>query len=77
MIRKDKRFLQDRCYVQNSKQENFELGLRMENVLQPDKLKQVQEIIFSRKTRKVIHPSAIFNNMPVVCSSCETFRYTT
>ena len=66
MIRKDKRFLQDRCSVQNSKQENFE-----------DKLKQVQEIIFSRKTRKVIHPSAIFNNMPVVCSSCETFRYTT
>ena len=49
----------------------------MENVLQPDKFKQAQEIIFSRKTRKVIHPPAIFSNMPVVCSSCQIFRYTT
>ena len=36
-----------------------------------DKFKQAQEIIFSRKTQKVIHPPAIFNNMPVVRSSCQ------
>ena len=36
-----------------------------------DKSKQAQEIIFSRKTQKVIHPPAIFNNMPVVRSSCQ------
>ena len=35
----------------------------------PDKSKQAQEVIFSRKTQRVIHPPAIFNNMPVVCSS--------
>ena len=37
----------------------------------PDKSKQTQEIVFSCKTQKVIHPTAIFNNMPVVCSSCQ------
>ena len=33
----------------------------------PDKSKQAQEVIFSHKTQRVIHPPAIFNNMPVVC----------
>ena len=37
----------------------------------PDKSKQAQEVIFSRKTQRVIHPPAIFNNMPVVHSSCQ------
>ena len=37
----------------------------------PDKSKQAQEVIFSRKTQRVIHPPAIFNNMPVVRSSCQ------
>ena len=37
----------------------------------PDKSKQVQEVIFSRKTQGVIHPPAIFNNIPVVHSSCK------
>ena len=35
----------------------------------PDKSKQAREIIFSRKTQKLIHPPAIFNNMLVVRSS--------
>ena len=37
----------------------------------PDKSKQAQEVIFSHKTQQVIHPPAIFNNMPVVRSSCQ------
>ena len=37
----------------------------------PDKSKQVQEVIFSRKTKTVIHSPAIFNNMLVVRSSCQ------
>ena len=37
----------------------------------PDKSKQAQEIIFPRKTQKVIRPPAIFSNMPVVLSSCQ------
>ena len=37
----------------------------------PDKSKQAQEVIFSRKTQRVIHPPAIFNDMPVVLSSCQ------
>ena len=36
----------------------------------PNKSKQAQEVIFSCKTQRVIHPPAIFNNMPVVRSSC-------
>ena len=37
----------------------------------PDRFKHAEEIIFSRKAQKVIHPPAIFNNMPVVRSSCQ------
>ena len=39
----------------------------------PDKSKQAQDISFSRKTQKVIHPPAIFNNIPVVRSSCQNY----
>ena len=39
--------------------------------INPDKSKQAQEVKFSRKTQRVIDPPAIFNNMPVVCSSCQ------
>ena len=35
----------------------------------PDKSKQAQEVIFSRKNQRVIHPPTIFNNMSVVHSS--------
>ena len=34
-------------------------------------LNLIQEVIFSRITQKVIHPTAILNNMPIVCSSCQ------
>ena len=34
----------------------------MENELNPDPIKQVHEIIFSRKTKKVPHPPLRFNN---------------
>ena len=33
----------------------------------PDKSKPSEEVVFSRKS----HPPAIFNNMPVVSSSCQ------
>ena len=47
------------------------LGLPMENVFNPDKSKQAQEVIFSHKTQRVMYPPAIFNNMPVFHSSCQ------
>ena len=31
----------------------------------PDVSKQAQEVIFSRKSRKLAHPPVIFNNVPV------------
>ena len=37
----------------------------------PDKSKQAEEVIFSHKTQRVIHSAAIFNNVPVVRSSCQ------
>ena len=39
----------------------------------PEKSKQAWEVIFSCKTEKVIHPPAIFNNMPVVCSFLQNY----
>ena len=37
----------------------------------PDKPEQAQEVIFSRKTQRVIYLPAFFNNMPVVRNSCQ------
>ena len=37
----------------------------------PDKSKQAQKVIFSRKTQRVIHTPAVFNNISVVRSSCQ------
>ena len=37
----------------------------------PYESKQAQEVIFSRKTLKLNHPPATFNNMSIVCSSCQ------
>ena len=36
----------------------------------PDLSKQTQ-VIFSRKTVKISHPSIIFNAVPVACKSCQ------
>ena len=35
----------------------------------PDLSKQVQEVVFSRKTHKINHPKVSFNNSPVVQST--------
>ena len=43
--------------------------IRWKMSFNPDKSKQVQEVKLSHKTQRVIHPSAIFSNMLVVCSS--------
>ena len=37
----------------------------------PDLSKQAQEVIFSRKTVKVSHPSITFNTVPVACTACQ------
>ena len=37
----------------------------------PDLSKQAQEVIFSRKTVKVSHPSFTFNTAPVACTTCQ------
>ena len=36
-----------------------------------DLSKQAQEVIFSRKTVKVSHPSITFNTGPVACTACQ------
>ena len=68
--------------VHNATQSTNELNNDLEKIsnwtyqwkmfFNPDKSKQAQ-VIFSRKTQRVIHPPAIFNNMPVVCSSCQKY----
>ena len=37
----------------------------------PDKNKQVQEAVFSRKQSKPKHPQLLFNKTPVACSSSQ------
>ena len=37
----------------------------------PDLSKQGQEVIFSRKTVKVSHPSVTFNTVPVAHTTCQ------
>ena len=37
----------------------------------PDLSKQAQEVIISRKTVKIIHPTIIFNNVPVARTTCQ------
>ena len=37
----------------------------------PDLFKQVQEIVFSRKTHKISHPKLNLNNSPVVQNTCQ------
>ena len=37
----------------------------------PDLSKQVQEVIFSRKTVTIIHPSITFNTVPIACTTCQ------
>ena len=37
----------------------------MENDFNPDLSKQVQEVIFSRKINKLLHPALLFTNIPL------------
>ena len=41
----------------------------MENQFNPDPSKQAQEVIFSRKIKKLPHPSLVFNNNNVLQTS--------
>ena len=37
----------------------------------PDVSKQAQEVIFSKKIQKLFHPTVLFNNIPVQCSTVQ------
>ena len=39
----------------------------------PDKSKEAQEVMFSRKTQQVNHPPATFNKTSVVPGSCQKY----
>ena len=45
--------------------DNKQLGFSMEIIFNPDLTKQVQQVIFSRKTKELLHPSLSFNNIPL------------
>ena len=63
--------------TQSTNELNYDLGkisnwfYQWKMSFNPDKSKQAQEVILSHKTQRVIHPPAVFNNMPAVCSSCQ------
>ena len=37
----------------------------------PDVSKQAQEVIFSKRAQKLFHPTVLFNNIPVHCSTVQ------
>ena len=37
-------------------------------IINPDLSKQAQQVIFSRKTNKINHPTTTFNTIPVACT---------
>ena len=40
-------------------------------IFNPDLSKQAQEVIFSRKSNKISHPTTTFNTVPVARISCQ------
>ena len=40
-------------------------------IFNPDLPKQAQEVIFSRKTKKISHPTTTFTTVPVARTSCQ------
>ena len=40
-------------------------------IFNPDLSKHVQEVMFSRKTNKISHPTTTFNTVPVARTSCQ------
>ena len=46
-----------------------EWAFQLKMSFNPDLSKQVQEVVFSRKTHKINHPKVSFNNSPVVQST--------
>ena len=40
-------------------------AFRWKIIFNPDLTKQVQQVIFSRKTKELLHPSLSFNNIPL------------
>ena len=42
------------------------MGVSVENEFQPDRKKQAQEVIFSRKSKAISHLVLVFNNNKVI-----------
>ena len=49
---------------------NSDWAYKSKMIFNPDLSKQAQEVIFSRKTNKISHPTTTFNTVPIACISC-------
>ena len=50
---------------------NSEWAYKWKMIFNPDLSKQAQEVIFSRKTNKISHPTTTFNTVPVARTTCQ------
>ena len=50
---------------------NSEWAYKWKMIFNPDLSKQTQEVIFSRKTSKISHPTTTFNTVPVAHTPCQ------
>ena len=48
-----------------------ERAYKWKMIFNPDLSKQVKEVIFSRKTNTISHPTTTFNTVPVACTLCQ------
>ena len=50
---------------------NSEWAYKWKMIYNLDLSKQTQEVVFSRKTNKINHPTITFNTVPVACAPCQ------
>ena len=46
-------------------------AFQWKTIISPDLTEQVLELIFSRKTKELLHPSLSFNNIPLKSRMCQ------
>ena len=57
--------------LESDLKKNFHWAYKWKMNFNPDLSKQVKEVIFSRKTVKVSHPSITFNTVPLARTACQ------
>ena len=58
-------------YLDKDLKKKSEWAYKWKMIFNPDFSKQAQELMFSRETNKISHPTTTFNTVPVACKPCQ------